>query len=95
MSSLSFRVLSTKVGTVTLSDGTILWLRVAVVDVRAAGFSPFAGVAFDVKAVGGVGIVKVPDDLKEKAKDKPLMPPEPPKEGWETIDIVSIDKAEE
>jgi hypothetical protein len=56
--------------------------------VREAGFSPFGGVNFDVKVVGGVSTHSVPEELRKAVSGKPLMPPEPPPDGWEIVDIV-------
>jgi len=82
-------VASSEAGTgyITLSDGTRLKLRILIVDVKEAGFSPFGGVNLDVKTVGGVSTVSVPDELKKAVVDKPLAPPEPPMDGWELVDI--------
>jgi hypothetical protein len=41
------------IGRIKVSDGTVLKFKILVVDVREAGFSPFDGVNFDVKVVGG------------------------------------------
>lgn len=75
-------------GFIKLSDGTILKLRILIVDVKEAGFSPFGGINFDVKTVGGVSTHNVPEELKKVVANKPLAPPELPKDGWEIIDIV-------
>jgi len=72
---------------IKLSDGTELKLRILIVDVKELGFSPFGGINFDVKTVGGVSTVRVPDELKRAVADKPLAPPEPPIDGWEILDI--------
>jgi len=82
------------IGRVKVSDGTTLKFKILVVDVREAGFSPFGGVNFDVKVVGGVAVESIPEDVKKLIIDKPLSPPEPPKEGWEVIDIVEQQPAE-
>ncbi len=91
------KVCSSKEGVIKLVDGAILKLRIAVVHAREAGFSPFAGVNIDVKAIGGVATLGVPEELKEKVKDKPLMPPSPglPKDGWEIVDIKEQEPAME
>ena len=47
---------SVGVGRVRLSDGAVLKLKILIVDVKEAGFSPFGGVSFDVKVVGGVAV---------------------------------------
>lgn len=80
-------VASTKIGLIKLSDGSTLKLKIFIVDVREAGFSPFGGVQLDVKTVGGVSVQSVPDELKKSMADKPLIPPEPPIDGWEIVDI--------
>jgi hypothetical protein len=51
-------------------------------------------VNFDVKPVGGIAVESVPEDVKKLVADKPLFPPEPPKEGWELLDIVEQRPAE-
>lgn len=75
-------------GFIKLADGAVLKLRILIVDVKEAGFSPFGGVNFDVKTVGGVSTSSIPEELKRAVADKPLAPPEPPLDGWEIIDIV-------
>jgi hypothetical protein len=82
------------VGRIKLSDGTVLKLKIFIVDVRESGFSPFGGVNFDVKAVGGITIESVPDDVRKLILDRPLAPLEPPREGWEIVDIVEQQPAE-
>jgi hypothetical protein len=85
---LSLPVSREEVGLIRLADGSELKLRILVVDVREAGFSPFGGVNFDVKVVGGVSTHGVPEELRKAVDGKPLMPPEPPPDGWEIVDIV-------
>jgi len=82
------------VGRIKLSDGAVLKLKILVVDVRESGFSPFGGVNFDTKVIGGVAVESVPEEVKKLAADKPLAPPEPPKDGWELLDIVEQQPAE-
>jgi hypothetical protein len=84
----------TGVGRIKLSDGAVLKLKILIVDVRESGFSPFGGVNFDVKVVGGVAVESVPEEVRKLVTDKPLIPPEPPKEGWEIVDIVEQKPAE-
>jgi len=76
-------------GFITVSDGTILKFKVSIVDIREIEgmFSPFGGVVFDVKAVGGVSVYKVPEELKKAVADKRIAPPEPPQDGWEILEI--------
>ncbi len=85
---LSLPVSGEEVGLIRLADGSELKLRILVVDVREAGFSPFGGVNFDVKVVGGVSTLSVPEELRKAVDGKPLMPQEPPPDGWEIVDIV-------
>jgi len=51
------------VGRIKLSDGTVLKLKILIVDVRESGFSPFSDVNFDAKVIGGLfpltGLVRV------------------------------------
>jgi len=77
------------VAKVELSDGAILLLKVMVVHIKEAGFSPFGGVNFDVKALADVTVESLPDELKEKVRDKPVYYPyqELLKDGWEFVDI--------
>jgi len=65
------------VGIIKLSDGSILQLKVFIIDVKEAGFSPFGGVYFDVRVIGGVTTESVPESLKELVKDKPVFTPWP------------------
>jgi hypothetical protein len=81
-------------GRIKLSDGTVIKLKTLIVDVKESGFSPFGGVNFDVKIIGGIATESVPDNVKELVKDKPLAPPEPPREGWEILDIAEQQPAE-
>jgi hypothetical protein len=74
-------------GFITVSDGTILKLKISIVDIKEAGFSPFGGINFDVKAIGGVSTYTVPEELKKAVADKPIAPPEPPLDGWEILEI--------
>ncbi len=91
-----YRVVQSKPGVITLSDGTKLVLRVVIVGVKHTGFSPFDRVNFAVKTAGGVASLYVPSELKEKVKDRPLSPPDGlPREGWELIDIQSQEPAME
>jgi hypothetical protein len=85
---------SSSVGNIKLSDGTVLKLKILIVNVREAGFSPFGGVNFDVKAIGGIAVENTPEEVKKLVIDKPLAPSEPPREGWEIIEIVEQQPAE-
>jgi hypothetical protein len=82
------------VGKIRLSDGAVLKLKILIVDVRESGFSPLGGVNFDVKVVGGVAVGSVPEEVKKLVVDKPLAPPEPPRDGWEMLGIVEQQPAE-
>jgi len=82
-------------GIVRLSDGTVLKLKITIVDAREAGFSPFGGVNIVVKTVGGIGVIEIPQELHGRVADKPVMPPEPPREGWEIVDIENYEPAVE
>ena len=75
-------------GRIKLSDGTVLKLKICVVDVREVGYSPFGVVDFDVKVAGGAAVEHVAEEVKRLVADKPLMPPEPPRGGWEALEIV-------
>jgi len=74
-------------GFITVSDGTILKLKISIIDIKEAGFSPFGGINFDVKVVGGIATHKVPEELRKSVADKPLAPPRPPPDGWEILEI--------
>jgi len=75
-------------GIIKLSDGATLKLSILIINIKEAGFSPFGGINFDVKTAGGVSTLSVPEELKKAVADKPLFPPELPKDGWEIVDIV-------
>jgi hypothetical protein len=77
------------VARVELADGAVLLLKVMVVHVKEAGFSPFGGVNFDVRAVADVTVESLPEELKEKVRDRPVYYPwqEPPRDGWELVEI--------
>ena len=75
-------------GRINLADGTILKLMVNIIDVRENGFSPFGGVNLSIKQSGGTAAVKVPDELVQSVKDKPLYSSaNQPQDGWEMIEI--------
>lgn len=83
-----------KEGIVKLTDGSVLKLKITTVDAREAGFSPYGGINILVRPVGGVAVKEIPEALKEKVKDKPIvLGPELPKDGWEIIDIDSSEPA--
>ncbi|EZQ11337.1 hypothetical protein CM19_01020 [Candidatus Acidianus copahuensis] len=73
-------------GSLTLSDGTVITLVTYVLNVKETGFSPYGGVNFVVESITGITIERVPDELKEKVKDKTI-PNGVPQDGWEIIDI--------
>lgn len=85
---------SVGVGRIKLSDGTTLKQKILIIDVKEFGRSPFGGVNFDVKAIGGIATETVPEEVKKLVIDKPLAPPEPPTEGWEILDIIEQEPAE-
>jgi len=74
-------------GFITVSDGTVLKLKISIVDIKEMGFSPFGGINFDVKTMGGISTYIVPEDLKKAVADKPIAPPEPPSDGWEILEV--------
>ena len=82
------------VGRIKLSDGAVLKLKILVVDVRESGFSPFGGVNFDAKIIGGIAVESVPEEVKKLVADRPRIPPEPLRDGWEVVDIVEQQPAE-
>lgn len=74
-------------GFIELTDGTILKLKITIVDIKEVGFSPFGGVNLDIKAIGGIATHYVPESLRKSMVTKPLISSELPKDGWEIIDI--------
>jgi hypothetical protein len=83
------------VGNIKLSDGALLRLKILIVDIKEAGFSPFGGLNFHVNVTGGVSAESIPDSLRELVKDKPLFPgPELPRDGWELLEIIEQKPAE-
>jgi hypothetical protein len=77
------------VGSIKLSDGAVLRLRILIVDIKEMGFSPFGGISFNVNVIGGVSVESIPGSLRELVKDKPFFPsgPELPRDGWELLSI--------
>ena len=65
------------VGSIKLSDGAVLRLRILIVDIKEMGFSPFGGVNFNVNVTGGVSVESIPDSPRELVKDKPPFPSGP------------------
>jgi hypothetical protein len=47
-------------GFIEVSDGTTLKFKISIIDIKEAGFSPFGGINFDVKVIGGIATHKVP-----------------------------------
>ncbi|MEM2718919.1 MAG: hypothetical protein QXR84_08435 [Candidatus Bathyarchaeia archaeon] len=80
-------------GLLKLCDNTVIRLRVFIIHIKEAGFSPFGGVNFDVKITGGISTQYVPEELKKAVASKPLAPPEPPSDGWEIMDIIEFKPA--
>jgi len=78
------------VGSIRLSDGVILRLKILIVDIKETDFSPFGGTSFNVNVIGGVSVESIPDSPRELVKDKPPFPsgPELPRDGWELLSIV-------
>ena len=83
---LRFR--DSRLGYVKVNDGSIIILRVAVVDVRVREeASPF-GAEFDINATGGIAVYPSESALDE-VKDKPVLEPgRTVSEGWTRVDIV-------
>jgi len=91
-----YRVVLSKPGIIRLADGSVLILRVAVVGVKHAGFSPFGGVNFTVKTTGGVIAISIPEELRERVRDKPFSPLDKlPQDGWELVDVQEQEPAQE
>ena len=90
---LRFR--DSKLGYVKVSDGSVIILRVAVVDVRVREeASPF-GVEFDVNATGGIAVYPSESALDE-VRDKPVLEPgKTVNEGWTRVEIVEKGSAYE
>lgn len=75
-------------GYVKVSDGSVIIIRVAIVDVRVREeVSPF-GIEFDVNATGGIAVYPSEDVLKE-VRDKPAIEPgKTVNDGWAQVGIV-------
>jgi hypothetical protein len=84
-----------RLGYVRVSDGSVVVLRVAIVDARPRGeASPF-GVEFEVNATGGIAVYPSEEVLRE-VRDKPVVEPgRLPQDGWEMVDIVEKSPAYE
>jgi len=80
-----------KLGYVKVSDGSVIILRVAIVDVIVREeASPF-GVEFNINATGGIA-VRPSQNALDEVKDKPILEPgKTVSDGWIRVDIV--DKA--
>jgi hypothetical protein len=82
------RFKDSRLGYVKVDDGSIIILRVAIVDVRAREEASHFGVEFDVNATGGIAVYPSGAALKE-VKDKPTVEPgKTVNEGWAQVDIV-------
>jgi hypothetical protein len=58
-------------GRIKLSDGTVIKLKTLIVDMKESGFSPFGGVNFDVKIIGGTDTEACPTTLRSWLKTGP------------------------
>jgi len=91
-----YRVLQSRPGIIKLVDGAELILRVAVVGVKNMGFSPFGGVNLVVKTTGGIIALSIPEELRVRAREKPVAPPDKlPLDGWELVEIKEQEPAQE
>ena len=84
--------MSIKDGKVNLADGTKLKLKMAIFDVREAGFSPYGGVNIAVNSTCGIKVENIPEELKKAVANRPVAPPNA-QDGWELIDIKSYEPA--
>jgi len=83
-------------GRIKLSDGTELALRIMILDIREAGFSPLGGVNFSVNVMGGIVTKVVPEELRRAVAEKPIVPQgssQLPQDGWELVDIIEQEPA--
>jgi len=87
--------MKTEDGRVELSDGSILKLKITIIDAREIGFSPFGGIDIAVKTTGGIAPIDVTQEIRNEVADKPIAPrsPKPPRDGWEIIDIIDYKPA--
>ena len=77
-----------ELGYVKVSDGSVIILRVAVIDVRVREERTPFGPEFDVIATGGISVYPSESALNE-VKDKPMLEPgKAAGEGWTMVDIV-------
>lgn len=90
---LKFR--DSKLGYVKVNDGSVIILRVALIDVRVREeASPF-GAEFEVNATGGISVYPSESVLNE-VKDKQIVDPgKTVNEGWVRVDIVEMKPAYE
>ena len=80
--------INSRLGYTKLSDGSIVILRVAVVDVRVRGSSSPFGIDFEVNATTGLSVYPSKDAVEE-VKDKPILEPgKTINKGWVRVDIV-------
>jgi len=77
-----------KLGYVKVNDGSVVILRVAIIDVRPREeASPF-GVEFEVNITGGVSVYPSEDSLKEVSDKLVIEPDKIVKEGWIQVGII-------
>lgn len=75
-------------GFIELKDGARIRFRTFIIEAKEAGFSPYGGVRIIVNLTGGMILERVPEEIKELLKDKPVAPLEElPRDGWEIIEI--------
>lgn len=85
--------MSRRDGSIKLADGSVLKLRAVVLSIKEAGFSPFGGVNLVVKPIAGVSAEYVPEELRRNVRNRPAIPPTPPQEGWEMIEVMEYRSA--
>lgn len=84
-----------RLGYVKISDGTVIVIRVAVIDVRVREeVSPF-GSEFDVNATGGISVYPSESALNEVKDKQVLEPGRSVNEGWTAMDIIEKEPAYE
>ena len=89
------RFKDSKLGYVKVSDGSLIVLRVAVVDVRVREEASPLVVEFDVNVTTGISVYPSEGALDE-VRDRPVVEPgKTPNEGWVRVDIVEREPAYE
>ncbi|MDG6928324.1 MAG: hypothetical protein JRN10_08425 [Nitrososphaerota archaeon] len=81
-------IVKSKIGKLELNDESILFTRVAIINITNIGSSPFGGVQLNAQTAGGSSLVFCPDSLKKEVENYPILSANEIQAGeWEFVGI--------